>query len=352
MKSVTNILLAFGLCAGTAAAKAECSLDSWQDCKGKPWVTGEKMETPIGERWWPNKLWGEGDEAGSTNWYTRPEVVQRALAEADKGKVYRLGRVYDADMPTFGPRKWVLRIPGSPTGGPFGASGTIYHDDFLSTEISQIGTQFDGLGHIGVQVGEPGDKREMRYYNGVTEAEMIDETGLKKNGTEKLHPIVARGILIDVAAAKGVEMLDRGYEITMADVRAALAKQGMADFRFMEGDAVMFHTGWGKLWKKDNARFNSGEPGIGAEVARWLSDEVKAGVYGADTWAVEAVPNPDPGCVFCIHQHLQTRHGIVSQENAVFDDLIRDEVYRFLYVYSPMPIAGATGSPGAPLAID
>jgi kynurenine formamidase len=352
MRSAASLLLAVTVCAGATAARAECTPANWQGCKGKPWVTGETMETPIGERWWPSKLWGEGDEAGSTNWYTRPEVVQRAVAEADKGKVYRLGRVYEADMPTFGPRKWVLRIPGSPTGGPFGANQTIYHDEFLSTEIGQIGTQFDGLGHIGVQVGAAGDKREMRYYNGVTEAEMADELGLKKNGVEKLYPIVARGVLIDVAGAKGVEMLDKGYEITMADVRDALAKQGMAGFAFAEGDAVMFNTGWGRLWKKDNARFNAGEPGIGLEVARWLSAEVKAGVYGADSWAVEVVPNPDPVCAFCVHQHLQTRNGIVSQENAVFDDLIRDRVYRFLYVYSPMPIAGGTGSPGAPVAID
>jgi kynurenine formamidase len=350
MKSFGPLVLIASLALATTG-KAECTPESWQDCKGKPWVTGETMDTPIGEKWWPNKLWGAGDEAGSTNWFTKPEVVLRALAEADKGKVYKLGRPYDAEMPTFGPRKWVLRIPGSPTGGPFGASGTVYHDEYVATEIGQIGTQFDGLGHIGV-AASPTDKSKMYYYNGVTEAEMIDETGLKKNGIEKLHPIVARGILIDVAAAKGVDMLDRGYEVTMADVKAALEKQGMADFRFMEGDGIFFHTGWGKLWKKDNARFNSGEPGFGMQVARWMSDEVKAGVYGSDTWAGEAVPNPDPACAFCVHEHMLTRHGIVHQENANFDDLIADGVYRFTYVYSPMPIVGATGSAGSPIAID
>jgi kynurenine formamidase len=352
MRMLKELALAASLtlvCA--AAARADCSPTSWQDCKGKPWVTGDTMDTPIGEKWWPNKQWGAGDEAGSTNWYTKPEVVLRAIAEADKGKTYKLGRPYEADMPTFGPRKWVLRIPGSPTGGPFAASSTIYHDEYIATEIGQIGTQFDGLGHIGV-AAHPTDKAKMYYYNGVTEAEMFDETGLKKNGIEKLHPIVARGILLDIAAARGTDMLDKGYEVTMADVKAALEKQGMADFKFMEGDAVLFHTGWGNLWKKDNARFNSGEPGFGMEVARWLSDEVKVGLYGSDTWAGEAVPNPDPGCAFCVHEHMLTRNGIVHQENANFDDLIKDKVYRFMYVYTPMPIVGATGSAGSPLAID
>ena len=337
----------------TSVAWAECSPETWQDCADKPWVTGDKMETPMGERWWPNALWGEGDEAGSTNWYTRPEVVQRAIAEADKGKVYRLGQVYDADIPFFGARQFAMHIPGAPTGGPFGDHRLIYHDEYVATEIGQVGTQFDGLGHIGIITGEPGDKSEMRYYNGATEAEMVpDPYGLKKNGIEKLHPIVARGILIDAAGARGVDAMEAGEEITMADVRAALEKQGMADFQFAEGDAVLFRTGWSKYWKTDNEKFNSGAPGIGMEVARWLSDEVKAGLWGSDQWASEAVPNPDPGCAFCVHAHMLTRHGIVNQENMNLDGLAADGVYTFLYVYSPVPIAGATGSPGSPIAID
>lgn len=351
---MSRVLLASAsaLMLSTGVAWAECSPERWQDCAGKSWVTGDKMETPLGERWWPHPSWGEGDEAGSTNWYTQPEVVLRAIAEADQGKAYRIGRPYEVDMPLFGARKFSLRIPGTPTGGPFGANQVIWHDEFLATEVGQVGTQFDSLGHIGVMVGAPGDKTEMRYYNGFTEAEIGDAYGLKKVGTEKLHPIVARGILIDVAAARGVEMMEAGEEITRADVEAALEKQGMADFQFAEGDAVLFHTGWGKLWKVDNDKFNSGEPGIGMEVARWLTDEVKAGVWGGDTWATEAVPNPDPACAFCVHQHMLARHGIVNQENLDFAQLIADGVYTFMYVYSPAPIVGATGSMGSPIAID
>lgn len=345
---VSAATLSLGL---SANAMAECSPEAWQDCGDKSWVTGA-MDTPLGEKWWPSPLWGEGDEAGSTNWYTKPEVVARAVAEADKGKVYTLGRDYDAEMPLFGARKFSLRIPGTPTGGPFGANKIIWHDEFLATEVGQVGTQFDGLGHIGVQVGGDGDGSQMRWYNGFTEVDVGSPYGLKKLGTEKLHPIVARGILIDVAGAKGVEMLEAGYEITMADVKEALDKQGMGDFAFAEGDGVFFHTGWGKLWKVDNEKFNSGCPGIGMEVARWLSDDIKIGVWGGDTWPTEAVPNPDPACAFCVHQHMITRHGIVNQENMTFDTLLADNVYSFMYMYSPAPIVGATGSMGAPIAID
>lgn len=337
-----------GLAAGNAAA---CSDKDWKACEGKPWVIG-KADTPIGEKWWPNKQWGAGDEAGATNWYTKADVIQRALKEADKGKIYRIGRPYTADMPTFGTRKFVIRIPGGPTGGPFGANMLVYNDEFVATEIGQVGTQFDGMGHIGVIVGKLGDKNEYRYYNGFTEAEIGDTNGLKKLGIEKLHPIVARGILIDAAAAKGVDAMNAGDEITAADVKDALKKQGMENFKFMPGDAVLFRTGWASKWWKEPTKNNAGAPGIGMEVAKWLSDEVQAGVWGADSWPTEVVPNKEPGCAFCVHSHLITRHGMPNHENLDLDGLSQDKVYVFAYIFSPTPIAGATGSAGGPIAVD
>jgi kynurenine formamidase len=332
-------------------SRAECSPESWKDCEGKSWVIG-KAETPIGERWWPNPLWGADDEAGSTNWYAKPEVTLRALAEADKGKVYKLGRPYEAGIPTFSNRVFELKTPSKGSGGPAGANAIVYKDEIVISEIGQVGTQFDGIGHISVAANGAQDPSDVRYYNGFKASEIFTETGLTKVGVDKLLPIVARGVLLDIAAAKGVAMLDQGYVITRADVSAALEKQGMSGFEFKPGDGVFFHTGWGKLWMSDNDKFNSGEPGIGMEIAKWLSDDVKAGVVGADTWGTEAVPGEDPGCVFCIHSHLLTRHGLVNQEIMYLDELIRDGVYTFAYIYSPAPIVGATGSPGAPIAID
>ena len=67
------------------SADAACD-DNWKDCKGKPWVDGTAMETPLGSKWWPHPMWGAGDEAGSTNWYSKPEVVMRAMAMVKQGK--------------------------------------------------------------------------------------------------------------------------------------------------------------------------------------------------------------------------------------------------------------------------
>jgi kynurenine formamidase len=342
---------------GAGAAMAACK-DNWKDCKGQPWVDGDTMETPLGSKWWPNPLWGAGDEAGSTNWYLKPEVVMRALAVVKHGKTVKLGQDYTADMPLFGTRKFVLRIPTVPTGGPFGYHKLIYNDEFLATEISQVGTQFDGLGHVGIEIGVPGDQNQMRWYNGFTATDIVNSTGLKHLGAEKLHPIVARGILIDLAGARGVEAMEAGQVATMADVKAALKRQKMEDFKFMPGDAIIFRYGWDKYWLTDNAKFNSGEPGVGMDVARWVAEEVQAGVTGGDTWGgTDPVPAADmpsevpEGCGFCLHSYLQTRHGIVNQENLKLTPLAQAGVYVFMYVFTPVPIAGATGSIGSPVAI-
>ena len=214
----------------------------------------------------------------------------RALSVVKDGTTYRLGHEYHGGMPMFGARKWVLRIPSSPTGGPFGANKIIWHDEFLATEIGQAGTQFDGLGHIGVQIGEDGDKANMRFYNGFTVLEMQGAYGLQQLGTEKLNPIVARGILIDFTLVHGD--MEHGTCANMDDLKMVLEKQGMADFEFAEGDALLFRYNWERHWENP-AEFNKGTPGICMDVARWVAEDVKAGVVAGDTWpATDPVPYP------------------------------------------------------------
>ena len=301
--------------------------------------------TPIGEKWWPSR-WGEGDQAGASNWMT-PEKTLDAVKWIKNGKVTRIGRDYEPSIPFFGPRGFALRIPGGPTGGPFGENMLVYNDEYLATEIGQVGTQFDGLGHIGAIVGSTTDKADHRYYNGFTGAEVEGAYGLQKIGMEHVKPFFTRGHLIDVKPQKA---WDVGDEITPAHVDTALAAQGMSLDDIKEGDAVFFNTGWGDLWIKNNDRFNSGVPGIGMDVAKILVDKGIC-VAGADTWPVEVVPNPDPKKAFVVHNELITRNGIYIHENLVFDELIADGAYRFVYVFAPLPIKGGTGSIGNPIAI-
>jgi len=299
------------------------------------------------DKWWPSR-WGAEDEAGASNHITPAKVLDTAKWIRD-GKVYKMGRVYEQGMPCFGQRAFLLRIPGGPTGGPFGENKLVYNDEFLATEIGQTGTQFDGLGHIGIQMGKDGDKSEMYFYNGFTCAQMSDPYGLKKLGTEKLKPLFTRGHLVDLVPVKG-GMMDAGQEIMVADIRAALQRQNIQEGDIKPGDAIFFNTGWGSLWMKNNDRFNSGEPGIGLEAARWVIDKDLC-LTGADTWAVEVVPNPDKSLAFPCHSELQTKHGILNHENLIFDDLIADRKYQFVFIFTPAPIKGATGSNGCPIAV-
>lgn len=313
-----------------------------------PLVGEAQAQTPAaggGAPWWPSR-WGKDDEAGASNWMT-PEKVLDSVKWIKDGKVYRIGRVYEAGIPTFGARVFALRVPGGPTGGPFGENKLIYNDEFLATEIGQVGTQFDGLGHIGIQTGKDGDKNEMRYYNGFTEQQVGGAYGLAKLGAEKVRPFFTRAHLVDVAALRA---WDAGQEVKLADVRAALERQKMKESDITPGDAVFFNTGWGQLWMKANDRFNNGEPGIGLEVARWLIERQVA-VTGADNWANEVVPNPDKRLAFPVHAELITKQGIFNHENLNFDALIKDGKYQFVYVFATLPMKGATGSAGAPLAM-
>jgi kynurenine formamidase len=308
-------------------------------------VAWAQMTTPVGPQWWPSR-WGPTDEAGASNWIT-PEKVLEAIKLVKTGKVYRVGRVYEAGMPLRGQRTYKLTVPTVPTGGPFGKYKLLFNDEFVAAEIGQVGTQFDGLGHIGVLVGNEGDQNAMRFYNGLTAAEITSPYGLKKLGIEKLKPIFTRGVLLDIAGHKG-RMLDKGEEITVADVQGAMAKQGLSDLR--TGDAVLINTGWGSLWMKDNARFDSGAPGIGLEVAKWLAGK-QITYVGSDTWPVEVNPNPDPDVRGVVHIELITKNGIFLHENLDLAELVQDQAYEFAYIFVPVPLKGATGSPGSPIAV-
>jgi kynurenine formamidase len=286
------------------------------------------------DRWYPSR-WGADDQRGAANRVT-PAKVLEAKGLITKGTIYQLGRVYEADMPLPATRHFSLHIPQAYV-IPSKNQG-IYHDEVVSGELGQIGTQFDGLGHFGI-----GDL----FYNGNRRADFAQPGGLTKLGIENVGAIVTRGVLIDVARLRGVPQLQAGYEVTAKDVTDALQRQRL---EIRPGDVVLIHTGWGSLWKKDNARYLGSAPGLGVAAAQLLADK-EVTVVGADTSAVEVSPNPDKTLAAPVHQLLIARNGIYLHENIVTEDLARDEVYEFAYIFAPLRLKGATGSPGNPIAI-
>jgi kynurenine formamidase len=286
------------------------------------------------DKWYPSR-WGANDQRGAANRLT-PAKALDAKAMITKGTVYQLGRVYEMGMPLFGSRHYSLKIPYVfPMAGK---NQAVYHDELISGELGQIGTQFDGLGHVGI--GE-------LFYNGNKRGDFAAADGLKKLGVENVGAIVTRGVLIDVAKYKNVASLNAPYAITVADLTGALQRQKV-DIR--PGDVVLVHTGWGSLWMKDNAKFGASSPGLSVQAGEWLASKDVV-VVGSDNWGVEAFPSQDPNVSAPVHQLLLAKNGIYIHENLATEVLARDNVYEFAYVFAPLRLKGATGSPGNPIAI-
>lgn len=282
---------------------------------------------------WENNPWGPDDELGATNYITSASVL-RAVQAVRTGKTYSLGMIMDKDTPSFSPRTLSLTIfqPGF-TGRAaihgWGRNRLIYNDDVLHV-WSGTGTQIDGIGHIGI--GE-------MYYNGNNVSDFVTTTGATKLGLEKLPPIVARAVILDMAAYYGVDVVPEGTAYTRVDILKAMQRQGVT---IGEGDIVLFYSGWMKVLdeQKDPTKFISVEPGIGVTGA-WELVKRKVVAVGADTWGVEAVPSENEEDVFRVHQILITRHGIPLLENINTTALVKEGVYEFMFVLGVTKIRGA-----------
>lgn len=321
---------------------------------------------PVDEKWWPAEF-GPNDTLGATNYIT-PEKRVAAAKLVKQGKVATLGMPYYNGMPLVPGRTFALSIPsgGGPTHGPLSWPGKnfgqTFMDELLTAEIGQVGTQWDGLGHPmirieGVEGWEDGDY----FYNGYKLKDVGGPRGLKKVGTEHIASVgyFTRGILIDVAALKGVKVLEKGYTITLDDYEAALKAQGIDDAS--QGDVVLFRTGWSSKWGDPtlpaaehaaiNAQVGSGEPGVAPEICDYLIRK-KISMIGSDTWGLEPYDfsKGTPESFAYCHINLMVRHGITNFENLDLSVLSREKVYEFLFSWAPIKLVGGTGAPGNPIA--
>lgn len=307
---------------------------------------GDASGLPAGERpWWPSR-YGADDQRGTLNEVT-PEVVRAATGLVKRGEIVDLGRVLDDDTPKFPGRFWhqtvdtsahVANLRRPDANGRGWGKNEINWITEIQSGTFQVGTQLDSIGHI--QIGD-------RFYNGWRVADVVEPWGINRFGMETVPPIVTRGVLVDVAGYKGVERLEAGYVITLADVRGALARQRVAIRR---GDAVLFHTGWGALYGRDNARFLAGEPGPGLEVVNWLYAQ-RIAITGADTWSYGPVPGEDPERPFVVPQTMYVKMGLFGLENLATEELARRKVYEFLFALTHHKTRGSTAAVVAPAAI-
>ncbi|MFH1044938.1 MAG: cyclase family protein [Pseudomonadota bacterium] len=283
----------------------------------------------------PSK-WGAGDERGSGNHMKNPETVLRAVRLIRTGEVIEMSHVLGPRMPFFGPR--VFNMITKRTFMNAGANARGSNEEIVTSEIGQVGTQFDALVHQTI---------DDSLYNCFKVDEVATRSGFTKLGVEKVGMIFARGVLIDMAGLKGVEMLGDTYEITVDDLQQALAQQNL---ELQPGDAIIINTGWGKLYGKDNARFVKSAPGIGVAAAEWLATQDPV-LVGSDNWPVEVAPNPDEDLSLPVHQIFLAVNGIHILENLKLDELVARKIHEFAFTMQPLKIQGGSGSTVAPAAI-
>jgi kynurenine formamidase len=313
----------------SADGSAAPSLKQWKAGKGWGWT------------------WGAEDEVGSLNEMTDATRLA-ALRSVQKGKVYDLGVLYSRN--SF---KWPGHSPGeimsfrSPEGvrrqgdvdafvGPAGnARQNAWHSSALFIN-DNVATQIDGLGHITAGA-------DNHWYNGFKESQWGGDFGIRKCGADTIPPIIARGVLIDVAGAKSLPALPAHYAITIEDLQAALDKQKV---QLRPGDVVLIRTGTGRFWKEDGADHAAlaahDSAGLNLAAAQWLVEQKGAMLVGADTSGLECNP-PAPGAAspIPVHHYLLVEQGVHIGELHFLEELARDQAYEFCYVAMTNRIAGA-----------
>ena len=282
---------------------------------------------------------GPNDEIGNMNHVT-PAKTLAAAKLVTRGKAYRLGIETNKDTPAYPPRTFAITVvqPGQTGGATLGPTKTTYNDDIIAGWVG-IGSQLDGLGHIGV---------DNLYFNCNKASDFAMTDGLKKLGIEKVPAIATRGVLLDMAGYFNTDIVKEGTAFNRAEIEGAMKRQGVKSIE--KGDVVLFYTGWTKLIGKDNKRYNAGEPGLGVEGAKYLAS-LEVAMVGADQWAVEAIPFEKNAGVFEVHQILIALNGIHILENMNTEEMVKDQAWEFLFTLGPSRITGAVQAIINPIAI-
>jgi kynurenine formamidase len=274
---------------------------------------------------------GDGSHVGLDR--LGPTEVLGAISSVAEGRVLELSTPFGRDMPQgspdafYGFRVTQYRTPKALTSRT--SPGFDFSMDVI-TASPHLGTHIDGLAHISCHG---------QMFGGHELADVYTDFGWLANGMEGSKPIIGRGVLLDVARARGEEHLPDGYEITPDDLAATLDAQGS---NIKGGDSVLVRTGWhAAFYDTEPQTFFVSQPGVGPDAAVWLYDQGMA-LLGTDTSGTEVIPMPDPE---------RTTHGVMLVERGVhlieimdLETLADEGRFEFLFICLPLRITGATGS--------
>lgn len=302
-------------------------------------------------------VWGKDDQLGSLNAMTDASRLA-AIRIIKTGEVFDLGLTYSRRS-----TKWPGHSPGeimtfrSPDGidrmrdpdappDAVNADRVFWHSGALFIS-DNVATQIDGLAHITAG-------NDYHWYNGFKEPEWGGDWGPRKCDASTIPPIVARGVLIDVAAFKGVPALPGHTVITTKDLQDALKWEGVA---LRPGDVVLVRTGTGQFWGEEGAdhakiaEYDSAGPDLIA--TKWLVEDQGAIMVGSDTSGYEVNPPPQPATnAIPVHKYLIVDQGVHIGEYHNLEGLSKSKIYEFCYMCTTNKIKGtASGFTLRPIAL-
>lgn len=292
--------------------------------------------------------WGPNDEIGTLNMMNDASTLT-ILSRINSGQVYDLSVEYFVGMPSFhslgdpGYQYWLTHTPhGTVVDNPNGLGRAMnekvsYTGDAISM-YTHMGTHIDALNHFGL---------DGKIWNGYTPEEHLGDKGWKKTGAETIPPIIARGVLIDVATYKGKETLDHNYRVNATDLKGALKQQGVS---LQKGDVVLIRTGQARHYH-DAKEYLHDYPGINLEAVRWLVEDQQIMLLGADNLSFEAFPPERKDNWVPVHTYLLAEKGVMFLEQMFLEELAAAKVYEFAFIAASLKLRGASGSPMRPLAI-
>jgi kynurenine formamidase len=256
-------------------------------------------------------------------------------------------RVFDLELPRF------AGMPVHPSHKP----GYIYHlhrrhADQYAPEREGPRTSAAGMltmaEHTGTHIDAQSHQADALMLCGGLAVTPDIETplGFSQGGVEEIPPLVARGVLLDVAAQRKVDELPSGELVFAAELAACAVAQNT---EVRKGDVLLVRVGNARNWG-DESRFLA-SAGMARDASLWAAERGVVAA-GADNMAWDAVGHRDPE-VGSLPGHLEllARRGIYIIENLNLDELSREQIYEFLFVCLPLKLNGATGSPVKPIAM-
>jgi kynurenine formamidase len=289
--------------------------------------------------------WGADDEIGTLNLIT-PEAVRQAVAEVRSGRRFSLalplqqqgvqsglipGRVNP--LHTMTALNWEM----------FGPGAVATSDDTVTMGL-QAATHWDGLGHV--------SHGNRIYNNRPADTTLTAHQGALHSGIEQAGPVLARGVLLDVARARGVARLEPGHVVTPDDLDAA---QELARTRVRAGDVVLVRTGQIQLYLGgDREAYAFPSPGLSLHTPAWFHARDVAAVAN-DTLVFEVFPPEIDGLFLPVHALDLVEMGMLQGQNwnleALAADCAEDGRYAFLLSAPPEPFTGGVGAPVVPVAV-